>query len=90
MYLKILIINFVLNIGLVDLVCSTLNEDEIQICAQGVYDWWPSITEALFKYQGTGDVICVGACQCRGSSCGVKSILKQVSTAFPRKRPSLE
>ena len=64
------------------MVCSTLNDDEIQTCAQGVYDWWPSITEALFKYQGTGDVICVGACQCRGSSCGVKSILKQVSTAL--------
>jgi len=63
--------------GLVDLVCSTLNDEEIQTCAQGVYDWWPSITEALFKYQGTGDVICVGACQCRGSNCGVKSILKQ-------------
>jgi len=63
--------------GLVDLVCSTLNEDEIQTCSQGVYDWWPSVTEALFKYQGTGDVICVGACECRGTSCGVKSILKQ-------------
>ena len=70
------------------MVCSTLNDDEIQTCAQGVYDWWPSITEALFKYQGTGDVICVGACQCRGSSCGVKRILKQVSRAFLQKRPS--
>ena len=77
-------------IGLVDLVCSTLNDEEIQTCAQGVYDWWPSITEALFKYQGTGDVICVGACQCRGSSCSVKSIFKQVSTTFPGKKTSLE
>merc|ERR1712107_778405 len=37
--------------GLVDLVCSTLEEEEVQICAQGVYTWWPSVTEALFNYE---------------------------------------
>merc|ERR1711951_139835 len=39
--------------GLVDLVCSTLDEEQIQTCAEGVYTWWPSVTEALFAYEGT-------------------------------------
>merc|ERR1712200_227084 len=41
--------------GLVDLVCSTLDEEQIQTCAEGVYTWWPSVTEALFNYEGTDE-----------------------------------
>ena len=72
--IQILIINFVLNIGLVDLVCSTLAEEDIQVCAEGVYTWWPSVTAALFNYEGTAVAICIGT-----GSCSAKSILKQVS-----------
>merc|ERR1719225_517199 len=61
--------------GLVDLVCSTLNDDQIQVCAEGVYTWWPAVTEALFKYEGTAVAICVGT-----GSCSAKSILKQEVT----------
>merc|ERR1711935_1163417 len=58
--------------GLVDLVCSTLDEEDIQTCAEGVHTWWPSVTEALFAYEGTAVAICVGT-----GSCSAKSILKQ-------------
>ena len=61
--------------GLVDLVCSTLAEEDIQVCAEGVYTWWPAVTEALFKYEGTAVAICVGT-----GSCSAKSILKQEVT----------
>merc|ERR1712002_450688 len=51
--------------GLVDLVCSTLDEEQIQTCAEGVYTWWPSVTEALFNYEGTAVAICVGTGSCK-------------------------
>merc|ERR1711973_1021600 len=51
--------------GLVDLVCSTLDEADIQMCAEGVYTWWPSVTEALFKWEGTAVAICVGTGSCK-------------------------
>merc|ERR1712080_38127 len=53
--------------GLVDLVCTTLPEENIEGCAVAVYKWWPQIAEALFKYQGTVIAICVGigACETR-------------------------
>merc|ERR1711988_691513 len=44
--------------GLVDLVCSTLDEEQIQTCAEGVYTWWPSVTEALCKYDLKQEVSC--------------------------------
>merc|ERR1711978_386942 len=50
--------------GLVDLVCSTLAEEDIQVCAEGVYTWWPSVTQALFNYEGTAVAICVGTGSC--------------------------
>ena len=68
-----------MSVGLVDLVCSTLAEEDVFTCAEGIYDWWPSITVALFNYEGTADRICVGPCSCKGSSSGIKSIFKQVS-----------
>merc|ERR1712214_55067 len=58
--------------GLVDLVCSTLAEEEVQICAEGVYTWWPAVTQALFNYEGTAVAICVGT-----GSCSAKTIMKQ-------------
>ena len=61
--------------GLVDLVCSTLEEEQIQMCAEGVYTWWPSITQALFAWDGTAEAICAGT-----GSCKKKNILKQVLT----------
>ena len=61
--------------GLVDLVCSTLEEEQIQMCAEGVYTWWPSITQALFAWDGTAEAICAGT-----GSCKKKNILKQVPT----------
>ena len=48
--------------GLIDLVCSTLEDPEG--CATGVYTWWPQIAEALFKYEGTATAICVGIGDC--------------------------
>merc|ERR1711872_515465 len=51
--------------GLVDLVCSTLDDDQIQMCAEGIYTWWPSVTEALFKYEGTQFAICEGIGSCK-------------------------
>merc|ERR1712099_122980 len=51
--------------GLVDLVCSTFDEEQIQTCAEGVYTWWPSVTEALFNYEGTAVAICVGTGSCK-------------------------
>merc|ERR1719367_1967903 len=51
--------------GLVDLVCSTLDEADIQMCAEGVYTWWPSVTEALFNWEGTAVAICVGTGSCK-------------------------
>ena len=50
--------------GLVDLVCTTLPEDNIEGCAKAVYAWWPQIAEALFEYQGTVVAICVGIGAC--------------------------
>ena len=41
----------------------------------GVYTWWPSVTEALFNYEGTAVAICVGTGSC-------KYDLKQVLTYF--------
>ena len=49
--------------GLVDLVCSTL--DDPAGCARGVYAWWPSIATALFNYEGTVTAICVGVGSCK-------------------------
>merc|ERR1712244_84918 len=57
--------------GLVDLVCSTLAEEDIQVCAEGVYTW-PAVTQALFNYEGTAVAICVGT-----GSCSAKTIMKQ-------------
>merc|ERR1711997_439014 len=51
--------------GLVDLVCTTLPEENIEDCAKTVYAWWPSITEALFEYEGTVVAICVGIGSCQ-------------------------
>lgn len=63
--------------GLVDLVCSTL--DDPQGCAKGVYAWWPSIAEALFEYEGTAIAICTGIGAC-------KKQIKQVINTFSRAR----
>lgn len=49
--------------GLIDLVCSTLEDPEG--CAKGVYAWWPQIAEALFAYDGTVTAICVGIGDCK-------------------------
>ena len=50
--------------GLVDLVCTTLPEENIDGCATAVFTWWPKISEALFAYEGTAAAICVGAGYC--------------------------
>ena len=50
--------------GLVDLVCTTLPEENIDGCATAVFTWWPQISEALFNYEGTAAAICVGAGYC--------------------------
>ena len=50
--------------GLVDLVCTTLPEEQIDACAEGVFFYWPSVTKALFEYEGTVAAICVGAGYC--------------------------
>merc|ERR1711988_729672 len=54
--------------GLVDLVCTTLPEDNIEGCAKAVYAWWPQIAEALFEYQGTVVAICVGIGSCQSKN----------------------
>merc|ERR1712241_1477045 len=51
---------------------ATLEEEQIQMCAEGVYTWWPSITQALFAWDGTAEAICAGT-----GSCKKKNILKQ-------------
>merc|ERR1711944_313586 len=54
--------------GLVDLVCTTLPEENIEGCAVAVYSWWPKIAEALFEYQGTVVAICVGIGACEAKN----------------------
>ena len=51
--------------GLVDLVCTTLDEENIDGCATAVYTWWPQISQALFEYEGTAAAICVGIGACK-------------------------
>ena len=51
--------------GLVDLVCTTLPEENIDGCATAVYTWWPQISKALFEYEGTAAAICVGIGACK-------------------------
>ena len=71
--------------GLVDLVCTTLPEDNIEDCAKTVYAWWPSITEALFEcrfeYQGTVVVICGCIVSCQSKNPLVHSeVMTRIST----------
>ena len=61
--------------GLVDLVCTTLPEDQIDMCATGVYTWWPSVTKALFEYDGTVAAICVGIGACKKTNPLIRQVL---------------
>merc|ERR1712018_711438 len=51
--------------GLIDLVCTTLPEENIDGCATAVLTWWPDISKALFEYEGTAAAICVGIGACK-------------------------
>ena len=47
--------------GMVDLVCTTLPEENIEGCATAVYTRWHQISEALFIYENISAAICLGA-----------------------------
>ena len=62
--------------GLVDLVCTTLPEENIEECATGVYQRWPGVAEALFTWEGTVDSICMGVGLCMRKT--PRTLLKHV------------
>lgn len=68
--------------GLVDLVCSTLEDP--QGCAKGVYAWWPSIAEALFNYDGTAIAICTGIGACKKQ---VKQVINSLKRSLGPRQP---
>ena len=50
--------------GLIEMVCSTLDETNAATCSDFVLTWWPSIVKALFEYEGTIPAICGGIGDC--------------------------
>ena len=53
--------------GLIELVCSTLDETNAALCSDFVLTWWPSIVKALFEYENTIPAICGGIGDCTQS-----------------------
>ena len=66
---------FVFCIGLIDLVCTTLPEENIDGCATAVFTWWPEMA-TLFEHEGTTAAICVGIGACKKTNPLTRAVSK--------------
>ena len=46
--------------ALVNIICLQLPEEAHESCGTGTYSWYPTVSQALFEYEGFTNGICAG------------------------------